>query len=172
VTDVKQTELTLRWKPPLNDFGSPVLSYQVEVLSLVGHVKDEDKHKLKSEKGKHKHHKHHKNVKWEWEWVLSGYGILYPVHVVRELLPDTEYSLRITAINCAGMSEAYELEAKTAAKPVSDIGADKVLAQTEKSAPQDSARSKTRSQAETSGSLDIAKPKSKLRKTSKSKSKT
>merc|ERR1711879_193676 len=93
-----------------------------EVLRLVPEVQDEPRHEVRSSDGKHKHHKHHKHhhhrhhkkkVKWTWEWLISGYGIRYPVHRVEDLEPNTSYSVRIFAINRAGMNAPYELEAET-----------------------------------------------------------
>uniref|UniRef100_T1JH06 Titin n=1 Tax=Strigamia maritima TaxID=126957 RepID=T1JH06_STRMM len=77
-TDIEDTSLTLHWKSPESDGGSPITNYVIE---------------------------HHDKKSFTWEQINKEYSISQTFHKVIKLTTSTEYTFRVIAENDAGQSE-------------------------------------------------------------------
>jgi hypothetical protein len=91
MTDVRQTEVTIRWSPPENDHGAPLLGYKVSIM-------------LDSKR----------NDGPQWITLCERTKTLNPVYVVANLTGNTTYMLDIRAVNKAGVGDQHEFQIQTA----------------------------------------------------------
>lgn len=91
LVEVKQKEVTIRWTPPANDHGAPVLSYKVAILL-----------------------EKHPNEGPRWFTVCEATKKLDPIFVLENLTGHTAYMVDVRARNKAGVGDACEFQATTA----------------------------------------------------------
>lgn len=93
LTDVKQTQVTLHWSKPLNDHGSPVQGYKINIL-------------LTQEPGK--------TEGSMWHTLCECTKTLHTAFVVENLKGNTEYLVNVMAVNQVGAGDSYEFQIQTA----------------------------------------------------------
>jgi len=94
MADVKQTEVTVKWSPPKNDHGAPVVGYKISILL------DPQPNELP-----------------EWYTLCECTKSLNPLYVVANLRGNTAYLLDVRAVNKVGAGDAGEFEIVTAPIP-------------------------------------------------------
>ncbi|CAE7438053.1 TTN [Symbiodinium necroappetens] len=94
MADVKQTEVTVKWSPPKNDHGAPVIGYKISILL------DPQPNELP-----------------EWYTLCECTKSLNPLYVVANLRGNTAYLLDVRAVNKVGAGDAGEFEIVTAPIP-------------------------------------------------------
>ncbi|CAE7302399.1 TTN [Symbiodinium natans] len=94
MADVKQTEVTVKWSPPKNDHGAPIIGYKISILL------DPQPNELP-----------------EWYTLCECTKSLNPVYVVANLKGNTAYLLDVRAVNKVGAGDAGEFEIVTAPVP-------------------------------------------------------
>lgn len=88
IIDVQRTSITIKWKPPKNDGGSPIVGYIVEK-------------------------KHPSSFLWNRMEQVSANTLQY---CCEKLFEKTEYLFRVIAVNNVGESVPLEAEGATLAK--------------------------------------------------------
>lgn len=91
LADVQQSEVTIKWTPPANDHGAPLLNYKVAILL-----------DTKQDAGP------------QWHTLCERTGSLQPAYVVGNLTANTAYMVDIRARNKVGVGDAHELTITTA----------------------------------------------------------
>ena len=81
VSNLTATSATLKWKPPLDDGGSPITSYTLEMK---------------------------RPTDFKWNTVNYDFTIPHPEFKVTGLKEETDYMFRVTAENKVGASKASE----------------------------------------------------------------
>lgn len=94
MADVKQTEVTVKWSPPKNDHGAPIIGYKISILL------DPQPNELP-----------------EWYTLCECTKSLNPLYVVANLRGNTAYLLDVRAVNKVGAGDAGEFEIVTAPIP-------------------------------------------------------
>jgi len=92
VKDVKRTEVTVHWEPPLSDHGSPTVAYKVSILIA----------KKSSETP-------------QWYTLCQRTKTINPSYVVTNLDGNSSYMMNIQAINKVGVGDPCEFQITTAA---------------------------------------------------------
>lgn len=91
LVDVKQTEVTIKWDPPANDHGAPVVGYRVSI-------------KLEAKLGGEP----------QWLTLCECTKSSNPVYVVANLTGNTTYMMDIRPVNKVGAGDAHEFQVSTA----------------------------------------------------------
>jgi len=92
LAEVKQTEVTIKWSPPANDHGAPVIGYKVAIL-------------LDAKKG---------DEGPQWFTLCERTKTTNPVYVVANLIGNTAYMVDIRAVNKVGVGDPCEFQITTA----------------------------------------------------------
>jgi len=92
LTDVKETEVTCRWSPPVSDHGAPVIGYKVSIM-LEGYSGN------------------------DWYTLCEQTKSSNPVYVVTNLKGNKKYLMDIRAINKVGVGDESVFEIATAPTP-------------------------------------------------------
>jgi len=90
-SDVRQTEVTVKWSPPLNDHGAPVVGYKISIL--LGSKQDEGP---------------------QWYTLCECTKSPNPIYVVGNLTGHTAYLVDIRAVNKVGSGDPCEFQITTA----------------------------------------------------------
>lgn len=89
-SDIDRHDMTLHWTPPLNDHGSPIIGYRIDML-----VQEKNK-----------------DPRWSCLRECAG---LDPVYRVTGLEPHRPYVFEVCAINGVGVGDHLEFQVHTAA---------------------------------------------------------
>lgn len=89
LTEVKKDQVTLHWTPPLNDHGSPIQGYKIDIL-------------LRDQTGA------------QWHTLCQCTKTLYTSYVVENLTGNTEYLINVMAVNGVGEGDPCEFQIQTA----------------------------------------------------------
>jgi len=90
LTDVHRDKVTLHWTPPLNDHGSPVQGYKIDILLT------------------------QPQTGAQWHELCPCTKTLYPEYIVSNLTGNTEYLINVMAVNSVGAGDPYEFQIQTA----------------------------------------------------------
>jgi len=90
LTDVQRTKVTLHWTPPLNDHGSPVQGYKVEILL------------------------NNPQTGAQWQTLCECTKTLYTSYTVENLQGNTDYVINVMAVNEVGAGDPNEFQIQTA----------------------------------------------------------
>jgi hypothetical protein len=90
LTDIKRDQVQLHWTKPLNDHGSPVQGYKIDILLT------------QAQTGA------------EWHCLCPFTKTLHTAFVVQNLQGNTEYLVNVMAVNEVGVGDPYEFQIQTA----------------------------------------------------------
>jgi len=89
--DASETEVTIKWSPPKNDHGAPVIGHNIAL-----YMNDKVKEPL-------------------WITLCERTKTANPIYVISNLTGNTTYLVAIRAVNKVGLGDACEFEIRTAA---------------------------------------------------------
>lgn len=90
MSDSTRSEVTLKWEPPSNDHGSPILGYRVMI-------------KLDAKTGDGP----------QWHTLVECTKSLNPVYVIASLTGNTSYAVDVRAVNKVGAGDGCEFQVST-----------------------------------------------------------
>jgi len=104
LSEVKRTEVTINWAKPLNDHGSPIIGYKIDILvtpKLEGGLKS-----VLAMQGA--------ETGPQWVTLDDCTKALTPAYVIKELEGNTSYMVNIQARNLVGPGDPCEFQIQTA----------------------------------------------------------